>query len=75
MLLKKPPMKTRLLTVVLLALLSACSQEEPAQQQRKPIGGQIGDSYKGMLDGARQSAEQAIDQMQRSEQSVRELNE
>ena len=68
-------MKTRLLTVVLLALLSACGQEEPARQQGKSIGGQIGDSYKGMLDGARQSAEQANDQMQRSEQSVRELNE
>jgi hypothetical protein len=67
-------MNTRILTVVVLALLSGCGQEEPARQQGKSIGGQIGDSYKGMLDGARQSAEQANDQMQRSEQSVRELN-
>lgn len=68
-------MKTTLLTVVVMALLSACGQEEPAQQQGNSIGGQIGDSYKGMLDGARQSAEQANDQMQRSEQSARERNE
>lgn len=68
-------MNTRILTVVVLALLSGCGQEEPAQEQGKSIGGQIGNSYKGMLDGARQSAGQANDQMQRSEQSARELDE
>ena len=65
-------MNTRVLTVAFLVFLSACSQEEPVQRQEKSIGGQIGDSYKGMLDDARQSIEHANDQTQLSDQAVRE---
>jgi len=65
-------MNTRFLTVAFLVFLSACSQEEPVQRQEKSIGGQIGDSYKGMLDNARQSVEQTNDQMQLSDQAVQE---
>jgi hypothetical protein len=68
-------MQTRILALFMLVFLSACSQEEPSQRQDKSIGGQIGDSYKGMLDSARQGAEDASDQMRRSDQAARERNE
>lgn len=60
-------MDTRALTLVALVTLSACAQEEPARPQEKAVGGQIGNSYKGMLDSARQGAANASDQMKRSD--------
>ena len=60
--------------VVLMLLLSACGQDEPATQQEKTFGGQLGDSYKGMLDDARQGVEHANEQMRRDDQAVRERN-
>jgi len=68
-------MKSRVLAVFMVVFLSACSQEEPAQKHEKSIGGQIGESYNGMLDSARQGAEDASDQMKRSDQAARERNE
>ena len=65
-------MNIRVLIVTLLVFLSACGQEEPIQRQDKSIGGQIGDSYKGMLDSARQGAEDASAQMQRTDRATRE---
>jgi hypothetical protein len=69
-------MNMRILTVVVLAVLvSACGQDEPAKQQQKTFGGQLGDSYKGMLNDAKQGVEDANEQMQRTDQAVRERNE
>ena len=64
-----------MISVVLVLLLSACGQDEPAAQQEKTFGGQLGDSYKGMLDDARQGVEGANDQMQRNDEAVRERNQ
>ena len=61
-----------LVSVVLTVSLSACGRDEPATQQEKTVGGQLGDSYKGMLDDARQSVDFANEQMQRTDQLVRE---
>lgn len=66
-------MNTRVLSVVMLVLLSACGKQEPAQKQEKSVGGQIGDSYKGMLDSAAQSMQYANAQMQRSDEAIREI--
>jgi hypothetical protein len=69
-------MNMRILTVVVLAVLvSACGQDQPAKQQQKTFGGQLGDSYKGMLNDAKQGVEDANEQMQRTDQAVRERNE
>jgi hypothetical protein len=64
-----------MISVGLVVVLSACGQDEPAPQQEKTFGGQLGDSYKGMLDDARQGVEHANDQMQRNDQAVRERNQ
>ena len=62
-----------LVPVMLMSLLSGCGQEQqPAVHQEKTFGGQLGDSYKGMLNGAEQSADNANQQMQRTEQAVRD---
>jgi hypothetical protein len=54
-------------------LLSACGQDEPTErQQQKNFGGELGDSYKGMLDSARQGAREAGEQMQRTDRAVRD---
>ena len=58
--------------VMLLSLLSACSPEEPVEQQEKTFGGRLGDSYKGMLEDTKHSADFANEQMQRTEKDVRE---
>lgn len=63
-----------LIAVVLVLLLSACGRDEPAKQQQKTFGGDLGDSYKGMLDDARQGIEHANEQMQRTDRAVRERN-
>lgn len=64
-----------LISVVLMLLLSACGQDEPATQEKKTFGGQLGDSYKGMLDDAKLGVEHANEQMQRTDQAVRERNQ
>lgn len=64
-----------MISVVLVLLLSACGQDEPATQQEKTFGGQLGDSYKGMLDDARQGVEHANEQMQRNDQAVGERDQ
>jgi hypothetical protein len=66
-------MNTRILSIVVLVLLAACGKQEPAEKQEKSVGGQIGDSYKGMLDSAAQSVQYANDQMQRSDNAIREI--
>ena len=59
--------------VILMSLLSGCDQEQqPAVHQEKTFGGQLGDSYRGMLNEAKQGADNANQQMQHSEQAVRE---
>ena len=45
---------------------------EPAQPQKRSIGGQIGDSYKGVLDSTKQDVDQLNEQMQRTDTAVRE---
>lgn len=65
-------MKSKILAVTTLALLSACSEEPPPQPQQRSIGGQIGDSYKGMLDSTKQGVDQLNEQMQRTDTAVRE---
>lgn len=67
-------MNPRILTVVLLVLLSACGKEEPAPKQEQSVGSQIGGSYKGMLDSAGQTVQYANEQMQRSDQAIRDLH-
>jgi len=64
-----------MLSVVVVLLLSACGRDESATPQEKTFGGQLGDSYKGMLDDAKQGVEHANEQMQRNEQAARERNE
>lgn len=61
-----------LVSVVLVSLLSGCGQDQPAAHQEKTFGGQLGGSYKGMLDEAKQGTENANEQMQRTERAVRE---
>jgi hypothetical protein len=62
-----------LVPAILISLLSGCGQEQqPAVHQEKTFGGQLGDSYKGMLDEAKQGADNANQQMQRTEQAVRD---
>lgn len=68
-------MTSRILALTALALLSACSEEQPAQPQQKSIGGQIGDSYKGMLDSTKQGVDQLNEQMQRTDTAVRERSQ
>ena len=65
-------MTNRILALTALALLSACSEEQPTQPQQRSIGGQIGDSYKGMLDSTKQGVDQLNEQMQRTDTAVRE---
>ena len=67
-------MMIRILSMAALVLLAACGQDQapPPQQQEKSIGRQIGDSYKGMLDNAKQGVGQINDQMQRTDDAVRE---
>ena len=66
-------MYEKILTAFVMALLlAACSQDEPAAPQQKTFGGQLGDSYKGMLDDAKLGVEHANEQMNRTEQAVRE---
>ena len=64
-----------LITVVLVILLTGCGRDEPTKPQQNTFGGELGDSYKGMLDDARQGVEQANEQMQRTDQAVRELGQ
>lgn len=69
-------MNTKILATLALALLlAACSRDEPAKPQDKSFGGALGDSYKGMLDEARQGVGQANDQLRRTDQAVRERNQ
>jgi len=66
-------MTIRILAPAALAILSACGQDQPPPpQQEKSIGGQIGDSYKGMLDNAKQGVGQFNEQMQRTDDAVRD---
>lgn len=64
-----------LISVVLLILLCACGQDEPVTQQKKTFGGQLGDSYKGMLDDAKQGVEHANTQMQHNDRAVLKRNQ
>ena len=65
-------MTIRILAIAALATLSACGQDQPPPQQQKSIGSQIGDSYKGMLDNAKQGVGELNEQMQRTDDAVRE---
>ena len=62
----------KLSALLLITSLAACSQDEPAQSPPKSYGAELGDSYKGMLDQARQGAGDLDQQMLRTEQAVRE---
>jgi hypothetical protein len=61
--------------LLLLSSLTGCGQDQPVADQDKNFGGQLGDAYKGMLDDARQGAEDASAQMLRTERAVRALDE
>ena len=61
-----------LVSVLLVSFLSACGQDQPATDQENTFGGQLGDSYKKMLDDATQGTENANQQMQHTERAVRE---
>lgn len=66
-------MKARgLTTLVLVLLLAACGRDEPPKPQEKTYGGKLGDAYKGMLDDARHSVGELNEQMQRTDQAVRD---
>jgi hypothetical protein len=62
------------LAVMVTCCLAACGQGESPKQQEKSFGGQVGDAYKGMLDEARQGAGQINEQMQDTQQAVRDRN-
>jgi hypothetical protein len=64
-----------LVSVVLVSFLSACGQDQPATDREKTFGGQLGDSYKKMLDDATQGTENANEQIQRTERAVRERDQ
>lgn len=64
-----------LMTGMLVLLLAACGRDEPAKSQEKSFGGRLGDSYKGMLNDTKLGVEQANEQMQRTDQAVRELRQ
>jgi len=69
-------MNTKILWVAALAVsLSACGQDEPVAPQEKSYGKQLGDSYKGMLDDAKQGVGGINDQMQRTDQALQERNQ
>jgi hypothetical protein len=58
--------------------LIACGEEEQAPKEREReqnYGAGLGESYKGMMDQAKQTADQLNTQMQRTEDEVRERNE
>jgi len=61
-----------LISAMLVLLLSACDRDEPVAQQETTFGGQLGDSYKGMLEDASQAAKDAGENMQRTDKAVRE---
>ena len=66
-------MTSRVFALAALTMLTACGQDQPPpQQQEKSVGRQIGESYKGMLDDAKQGVGQINDQLQRSDRAVRE---
>ena len=66
-------MNRRILLSAMLALsLSACGSDEPASQEAPSFGGQLGDSYQGMLDQARLGIDQTGENMRRTDQLVRE---
>ena len=67
--------RTYLVSVFLVLLLSGCGQQQPAGQQGKTFGGQLGDSYKGMLDEASMGVENANRLMENTERAVRERNQ
>ena len=63
----------RILPLMLLVpMLAGCGQEESPKPQQRSLGGQVGDSYRGMLDEARQGVGEANEQMRRTEQAVRD---
>ncbi len=64
-----------LVSVALVSLLFGCGQDQPASHQEKTFGGQLGDSYKGMLDEAKQGAENANEHTQRTERAVHERDQ
>jgi hypothetical protein len=61
-----------LLPAVLALALAGCGQDDTPQEREKNFGAGLGGSYKGMMDEARQSADQLNAQMQRTEEEVRE---
>ena len=67
-------MNFRILSVFALAfVLIACGQQQSAKpEEEKSFGGQLGDSYKGMLNEAGQGVEGLNEQMQRTDQRVRD---
>lgn len=60
-----------LISIILVSFLFGCGEDQSANHPQKTFGGQLGDSYKGMLDEAKHGAESANEQMQRTEQAVR----
>ena len=61
-----------MVSLLLVSLLSGCGQDQPENHQEKTFGGQLGDSYKGMLDEAKQGALDANEHTQHTERAVRE---
>ena len=69
MILRIPPM------LLALSLLAACGQDQPTKPQEKSFGAQLGESYKGVLDEAKQGAGDLDHNMQRTERAVRERDQ
>lgn len=60
----------------LAVLLAGCGQDEAENRERpKSFGAGLGETYKGMMDEARQTTDQINAQMDRTERAVRERNE
>lgn len=68
-------MNCRYSSLLLAALLLAgCNGQQPEQPPRT-FGGQVGDSYKQMLDQTGQTVEQLNQQMQDSDQRMQDLRQ
>jgi hypothetical protein len=67
-----------LLAVLLMSLgLVGCGDDSAPQEREREqnFGAGLGESYKGMMDEARQTTDQLNEQMQQTEQRVRERDE
>lgn len=69
-------MRAIILMSVLLALTACSDDQAPKEREKeKNFGAGLGETYRGMMDEARQTTDQLNAQMQRTEEEVREHNE